>query len=231
MLNRNLLPQHATFATLDVDESENDIRRLIDLHPLEQALVVNSVARRQAEFADGRWCAHQALGLQESFGATQPAILKGERGMPVWPEGFCGAISHTDGMRAAVVAPTSAISSIGLDCEPRASLPPEVLTSIARPAELARIVQLYEAGISCADRLLFCAKEATYKVWFPLTHRWLGFEEAEIDVRADGTLLAYPLIKPSPATVFEGRWYISEAYISVVMAMPAAGKRLRWPSC
>ena len=30
------------------------------------------------------------------------------------------------------------------------------------------------------DRILFCAKEATYKAWFPLTHRWLGFEDAHI---------------------------------------------------
>jgi len=27
---------------------------------------------------------------------------------------------------------------------------------------------------------LFCAKEATYKAWFPLTKRWLGFEDAHI---------------------------------------------------
>ena len=30
------------------------------------------------------------------------------------------------------------------------------------------------------DRILFCAKEATYKAWFPLTQRWLGFEDAHI---------------------------------------------------
>ena len=30
------------------------------------------------------------------------------------------------------------------------------------------------------DRILFCAKEATYKAWFPLTKRWLGFEDAHI---------------------------------------------------
>ena len=38
------------------------------------------------------------------------------------------------------------------------------------------------------DRILFCAKEATYKAWFPLTRRWLGFEDAHIifDVNSDG---------------------------------------------
>ncbi len=30
------------------------------------------------------------------------------------------------------------------------------------------------------DRLLFSAKESVYKTWFPLTGRWLGFEDAEL---------------------------------------------------
>ncbi len=38
------------------------------------------------------------------------------------------------------------------------------------------------------DRLLFSAKESVYKAWFPLTGRWLGFEEAAITINpADGT--------------------------------------------
>ena len=35
------------------------------------------------------------------------------------------------------------------------------------------------------DRILFCAKEATYKAWFPLTERWLGFEDAHIAFEVD----------------------------------------------
>lgn len=30
------------------------------------------------------------------------------------------------------------------------------------------------------DRLLFSAKESVYKVWYPLTERWLNFEEARL---------------------------------------------------
>jgi len=32
------------------------------------------------------------------------------------------------------------------------------------------------------DRLLFSAKESVYKAWFQLTGRWLGFEEASLDI-------------------------------------------------
>ena len=35
------------------------------------------------------------------------------------------------------------------------------------------------------DRLLFSAKESVYKAWFPLARRWLGFEEADIEIYAD----------------------------------------------
>ena len=36
------------------------------------------------------------------------------------------------------------------------------------------------------DRLLFCAKEATFKTWFLLTKRWLGFEDAHITFEQTG---------------------------------------------
>ena len=32
------------------------------------------------------------------------------------------------------------------------------------------------------DRLLFSAKEAVYKAWYPLAERWLGFEDALIAI-------------------------------------------------
>ena len=52
------------------------------------------------------------------------------------------------------------------------------------------------------DRILFCAKEATYKAWYPLTRRWLGFEDAHIvfDVDAGrhlGAFVSRILIDPA----------------------------------
>ena len=62
-----------------------------------------------------------------------------------------------------------------------------MLDSISLPVERQRL-QVLPDGLHW-DRILFCAKEATYKAWFPLTHRWLGFEDAHIafEVDADGT--------------------------------------------
>ena len=174
---------------------------------------------RKAEFGDARWCAHRAL--QELGASPATPILRGERGMPLWPEGFVGSMTHTEGMRAAVVAPTSALKSVGLDAEPAEPLPDHVLTMIARAGEMPQLLRLREAGITCPDRLLFCAKEATYKSWFPMTFRWLDFDQAEIDLREDGTLISYILARPTPVPFITGRWVIRDGYVIVSTSVPA----------
>ena len=70
------------------------------------------------------------------------------------------------------------------------------------------------------DRILFCAKEATYKAWFPLTQRWLGFEDAHItfdvdDGGAAGGFESSILIDPAalsgpPLTALRGRWSVRD---------------------
>ena len=55
------------------------------------------------------------------------------------------------------------------------------------------------------DRLLFSAKEAIYKAWYPLTGRWLGFEDASL------------LFDPSSGT-FEGRILIDSRWTSYAAA-------------
>ena len=60
----------------------------------------------------------------------------------------------------------------------------------------------------CWDRLLFSAKESVYKAWFPLTGRWLGFEDADVTITPDGTftarLLAEPQHRARPASLAAG---------------------------
>ena len=79
----------------------------------------------------------------------------------------------------------ASVRSVGIDAEPHGVLPDGVLNAISLPVERYEIGAL-PGGLHW-DRILFCAKEATYKAWFPLTERWLGFEDAHItfDVDAD----------------------------------------------
>ncbi len=110
-------------------------------------------------------------------------ILKGEKGEPCWPDGVVGSLTHCAGYRGAVVGRDGAVRSVGVDAEPHDVLPDGVLDAISLPAERADLTAL-PTGLHW-DRILFCAKEATYKAWFPLTKRWLGFEDAHITFGVD----------------------------------------------
>ncbi|MDF2827650.1 MAG: Sfp-type phosphopantetheinyl transferase, partial [Mycobacterium sp.] len=188
-----------------------------DIAPLpeEEPLIARSVAKRRNEFVTVRYCARQALG---ELGVGPVPILKGDRGEPCWPEGVVGSLTHCEGFRGAVVGWSSDVRSVGIDAEPHDVLPKGVLDAISLPEERAQLGAL--PGDLHWDRILFCAKEATYKTWFPLTHRWLGFEDARISFEVDGsgtagTFVSRVLIDPAaehgpPLEVLRGRWSVRD---------------------
>ncbi|WP_394280681.1 4'-phosphopantetheinyl transferase [Corynebacterium sp.] len=218
MQDTELFPAAARYVYILTDPESKDMANFEILDPQEQTLVSTSVDRRKAEFGDARWCAHQALAELGVVG--QGPILKGERGMPLWPAGYTGSMTHTEGFRAAVAAPIAKVRSLGIDAEPNGALPEGVLEQIARVGELENLQALHDDCPNLhVDRLLFCAKEAVYKAWFPMTHRWLGFEDAQVDVRADGTFIAYLLVRPTPVPFIEGRWAVRGDFIVAATAV------------
>jgi 4'-phosphopantetheinyl transferase EntD len=188
-----------------------------DLAPLpeEEPLIAKSVAKRRNEFVTVRYCARLAL---EELGVPPVPILKGEKGEPCWPDGVVGSLTHTDGFRGAAVGRKDAVRSVGIDAEPHDVLPKGVLDAISLPAERDELAGL-PSGMHW-DRILFCAKEATYKAWFPVTRRWLGFEDAHIVFSVDdgGTAGGFEseiLIDPvavsgPPLTRLAGRWSVRD---------------------
>jgi 4'-phosphopantetheinyl transferase EntD len=199
-------------AAVAAAEAYNDPPDLAPL-PEEEPLIARSVAKRRNEFVTVRYCARQALG---ELGIPPVPILKGEKGEPCWPDGVVGSLTHCDGFRGAAVGRAGEVRSVGIDAEPHGVLPGGVLDAITLPVERTEIAAL-PAGLHW-DRILFCAKEATYKAWFPLTHRWLGFEDAHIvfDVDASGhrgTFVSTILIDPAaetgpPLERLSGRWSV-----------------------
>ncbi|KUI24425.1 4'-phosphopantetheinyl transferase [Mycobacterium sp. IS-1496] len=188
-----------------------------DIAPLpeEEPLIARSVAKRRNEFVTVRHCAREALG---ALGLPPVPILKGDKGEPCWPDGVVGSLTHCEGFRGAAVARRGDVRSIGIDAEPHGVLPDGVLDAISLPAERSALAAL-PAGLHW-DRILFCAKEATYKAWFPLTHRWLGFEDAHITFDVDGSgetgrFVSKVLIDPvaetgPPLGALEGRWSVRD---------------------
>ncbi|HEX3789543.1 MAG TPA: 4'-phosphopantetheinyl transferase superfamily protein [Pseudonocardiaceae bacterium] len=194
------------------------------LLPEEESIVARAVAKRRREVTNARSCARRAL--RELTGPDQPApaIPRGEKGEPVWPAGVVGSMTHTAGYCAAVVASATRVRSVGIDAEVHGELPDGVLRYIGFGAELDQLAGLPAAGVWW-DRVLFSAKESVYKVWFPLTRRWLGFEDAAVTLDpAEGTFRAKILVDGStpegpPLTELAGRFLVREGFVLTVITL------------
>jgi 4'-phosphopantetheinyl transferase EntD len=214
-----IVPQQV--AAVETFDDPPDVR----LYPQEEALLRKAVASRRAEFGTTRWCARQALAR---LGLPPAPILRGDRGAPAWPAGVAGSMTHCAGYRAAALAHSRDIAAIGIDAEPHGPLPDGVRDVIAGQEEQPALAELAAAAPETAwDKLLFSAKEATYKAWFPLTQRWLGFNDASISINpADGTFTARLLV-PGPVlagrelTEFSGRWLVRDGLVITSIAVPA----------
>jgi 4'-phosphopantetheinyl transferase EntD len=119
------------------------------------------------------------------------------------------------------------VRSVGVDAEPHDVLPDGVLGAISLPEERSELSAM--PGGVYWDRILFCAKEATYKAWFPLTKRWLGFEDAHItfDVDVDGSagtfesaiLVDGAALSGPPLTKLAGRWSVQRDLVLTAIVL------------
>jgi 4'-phosphopantetheinyl transferase EntD len=192
------------------------------LFPEEEALIVRAVDKRRREFSTARVLARSALA---TLGFPPAPILRGERGAPVWPAGVVGSLTHTTGYRCAAVALDRHVHSIGIDAEEDAPVPDGVLDAVSDDDERRALALLaVERPDVHWDRLLFSAKESVYKAWFPLTRRWLGFEEATVAPRPDGTFTARLLV-PGPVVAgheisgFDGRWLARDGLLLTAIVL------------
>jgi len=198
----------------------------IDLYPSEREALGRAVDKRRREFTTGRACARDAL---TRLGVRVVAIPSGPHGEPLWPPGIVGSITHCRGYAACAVATADAVTALGIDAEPNEPLPPRVLEDVVRGRELD-LVAAWPRRTSAEDqvdpsRLVFSAKEAVYKAWFPLTGRWLGFEDVELAVDPAGSefsarlLVAGPVVGGMPLTEFAGRWRLQNGIICTAVVV------------
>lgn len=143
----------------------------------EEQVIAHAVATRRRDYAAVRSCARACL---ERLGYSPVPILPGVGGAPTWPAGIRGSMTHCTGYAAAAVGTVPPISAIGIDAEPDAPLPDGVLGLIATAAEHDHLAAAHGPDGPNWDRLLFSAKEAVYKAWFPLVGGWLDHHDAEV---------------------------------------------------
>ena len=196
----------------------------IELFPQERAALGQAVEKRRREFITARACARRAL---EQLGLPPAPIATGERGQPLWPAGVVGSITHCAGYRACALARAGELAGLGIDAEPNEPLPAGVLGEIARAEERPLLAELRRADPAVHwDRLLFSAKEAVYKVWFPIAGCWLGFEDALLTLDPAARSFQARLLKPWPEVgarflpILEGRWLVQEGLVLTAIALP-----------
>jgi 4'-phosphopantetheinyl transferase EntD len=192
--------------------------------PGEESFIENAVEKRRREFVTARRCAREALA---SLGQAPGPIGVGPSREPQWPAGLVGSITHTKGFRAAAVAPQSVVASIGIDAEQNEPLPDGVEKFVSVEGELEML-----AALTCArpdvrwGRLLFSAKEAIYKAWYPLTNRWLGFDDVRLMINPSGRFEATLIVNDSRADIgptlsqFLGRFAVTRDLISTAVTVP-----------
>ncbi|WP_316519795.1 4'-phosphopantetheinyl transferase family protein [Kitasatospora brasiliensis] len=192
------------------------------LEPEEEPAVARAVEKRRREFTTVRHCARAALAR---LGVPYRPLVPGLRGAPSWPDGVVGSLTHCDGFRAAAVARSGDLASLGIDAEPALALPEGVEEAIALPIERQRLAKLAAEHPDIPwDRILFSAKESVYKAWFPLTLLFLDFSEAELDLSPDGTFTARLLV-PGPTVGgrridgFDGRWVVRDGLLATAIAV------------
>lgn len=142
----------------------------------------------------------------------------GEGRAPIWPTGTVGSITHDTGLALACVAPVNRITHLGIDLTEAAAFPNHLRERIlCSKAEKAASGQ--EA------RLIFSAKEAVFKAFYPDVGGYFGFEAVEItpDIAAERfkVHLLRDLGRVESGTSFDGTALISDSRLVTLLAVPA----------
>jgi len=137
----------------------------------------------QDRAAAARLAAREILA-QEGYPEWSLARKHGDA--PDWPVGWTGSISHSDDFAAAALTRRGAVECIGIDIEPAKPLPVELIETVVVAGDLAGS---YSPDI--VDRIIFCAKEASYKAVYPVDRRFLNFNEMIVDLNTGSAMTSY----------------------------------------
>lgn len=159
-----------------------------------RAYAENLVPKRRLEYLAGRLAARAAL---QSVGADEPAVGSDD-GKPVWPQGYCGSISHSVGLAVALAASCRDWRALGIDIEARF------------PAHRARILQ----KVMGADEFEDAQASADPWVW---TRAWAAKEAAYKCLSALGVEIAFEALVPRWTSTGRGelRAWVGGAFVQI----------------
>ncbi len=187
------------------------------LWPEEEKILGEVSDKRRWDFVSGRKCARIAM---EQLGFNPVPVLSGDKDEPLWPDGVVGSITHTSNYAAAAIAPESEILSLGLDAETDEPLPENVLSRIANDEEITWVHATRGKVLLHPGKLLFSAKEATYKAWYSVTQEWLGFRDARVTFNSENQTFAVSISKAGPVKELSGRFGLTQGIILTAIEIP-----------
>lgn len=169
-LMRQLLPVHAQGEVCNVTDERVPF--------VEEANIVQeAVPGRRREFAAGRRAAHSAM---RRLGLPLEPLLASRDRTPIWPPGVVGSISHTSQIAFAAVTSQAHLQGLGVDVEEGGALPRDIVAQVCTPSELKYLAPWSAEVGGDAAKLLFSAKEAFYKSYYPIRRRFLEFLDVAI---------------------------------------------------
>jgi len=176
ILKEIIFPKHVEIEVLELkDFNEKGL-------PEEEKIIAHAAATRKKEFRSGRYCARKAL---EKLGITNTPILFESNRAPIWPDGFSGSISHTKELCIGIACKKEHSPSLGVDIENLGRVKEKLWKAILRNNEQDYLLSLPKAEREDIASLIFSIKECFYKYQYPLTQKWLGFLDAEVEISLD----------------------------------------------
>ena len=167
--------------------------------------LVKAHPNRQQQFLLGRYCAHKALFKSGLVGECSIPI--GNDGAPVWPQGFCGSITHCEGYVKAVTSLCKYYISLGVDSQTvmNEKTYNNIVSKILTPNEQNIKINGY-SNYELAT-LIFSSKESIYKCLRPISQRFFGFQAAEItSIDTDSSLMNYILLEDIGGGLNQGHY-------------------------
>ena len=195
------------------------------LYPEEIALISGWVEKRQREFAASRRCARKALA---ALGIAGFPLLPGQDRAPIWPPKVVGAVTHTDGCPngycGVAVADRDLTCGLGIDAEPSLDLPSDLWPHVLDEQEQRDARSAARPGIQA--RLVFSAKETTYKALYPICRQFLDFSDVHIQARPEEGVFFANLVGAATRICRQwlvGRLVIDDELIVTAMVLPPEG--------
>ncbi len=152
----------------------------------ETAFAQGFGARRKAEFFTGRSYARQAL---KKANQILPSLLPNSDRSPNWPLGIVGSISHTRDYCGVVLADQNHFRGLGLDIEVIGRITPEISSKVFLDKEWDLLTSGSPSQRREGMAAIFSAKESFYKMQFPLTKGWVGFQDVSVRLEPEGRFL------------------------------------------